>query len=247
MITSENSTPMTNMNQFAKNVWTVDGPDVDFLGFPYPTRMTVIRLEGKDPPEAWLWSPIMFSHELARDIEEKAGEIKYIISPNKIHHIFLKSWSEKYPNATVYASPGLERRKEAEDIIFSARFGPDEPEPPFSHEIETVIVSGSYLMDEVVFFHKPTKTAIICDLIQRFPEDKLKGFKGMAMKLNGLAGKNGSTPREWRFSFWPFGRAQLKNARDKIFGWKAEKLIIAHGMCVDHDASTVIEDALSWM
>ena len=238
------------MNEFAPNVWIAEGPSVDFFGFPYPTRMVVIRLTespNNDENGAWLWSPVAISDELAKEVEAKAGQVKYIISPNKIHHIFIKEWTEKYPNATVYASPGLEQRKVAEGITFNARFGKEEPEPPFANEIDTVIVSGSYAMDEVEFFHKATKTAIICDFIQRHPESEAMGWKGMLMKFDGLTGERGSTPREWRFSFWPFGKKELRKARDEIYAWKAEKLIIGHGECVESGAAQVIERSLSWI
>ena len=67
------------------------------------------------------------------------------------------------------------------------------------------------------------------------------------MKLDGLAGEHGSTPRDWRFTFWPFGKAELIKSRDAIFGWNAEKLIISHGLSAERDASTVIQKALYWV
>ena len=232
------------MNEFAPNVWTVDGPVVDFYGIPYPTRMVVIRLSSG---YSWVWSPVATNDDLAAEIESKAGPVKYIVSPNKIHHLFLKQWSDKYTDAIVYAPPGLEERKESDGIDFDATFGKEDADPPFHDEIESVIVRGSYFMEEVEFFHKESKTAIICDLIQRHPEEHATGFKGMLMRLNGLVGEKGSCPREWRFSFWPFGKEEARKARDIIFGWEAENLIIAHGICSKGGAADVIKQALSWI
>jgi hypothetical protein len=45
------------------------------------------------------------------------------------------------------------------------------------------------------------------------------------MRLDGLVGEHGSTPREWRASFLRRGAAG--KARDKVLGWKAERLLIA--------------------
>mmetsp|Transcript_19716 Transcript_19716/g.40525 ORF Transcript_19716/g.40525 Transcript_19716/m.40525 type:complete len:235 (-) Transcript_19716:110-814(-) len=234
------------MNEFATNVWVVEGSEpVQWYGHPYTIRMVVIRLidhPNEDKPCAWIWSPIPITDALAQEVETKAGPVKYICSPNKIHHIFLKEWSNKFPDAIVYASPGLEKREVAKGVKFDARFGKDEPEPPFANEIESVIVCGSYVMEEVEFFHKASKTAIICDLIQRFPEPT-----GIMLKLGGVVGENGSTPRDWRITFWPFGKGELRKSRDAILGWKAEKLIIAHGTCVESNASDVIEKALYWI
>ena len=100
-------------------------------------------------------------------------------------------------------------------------------------------------MKEVAFFHRPSKTAIICDLIQRHPESTMHGWKGMLMRLGGLVGKQGSTPREWRASFLRRGPARA--GRDKVLGWRAERLLIAHGECAQTDATSVIAAALSWI
>lgn len=232
------------MNDFDRNIWTVEGPKVSFFGFPYPTRSVVIRLEEENC--AWIWSPVELNDELVSEIESKAGPVKHIVSPNKIHHLFLKSWADRFPEAKVYFPPGLEPRKEAEGIRFDATFGVD-TELPFSNEIDVVIVRGSYFMEEVEFFHKSSKTAIITDFVQRFPEECLCGWKGTLMKLDGMAGESGSAPREWRFSFWPFGKEKLREARDEMLNWKAEKLVIAHGMMVEKDATAAMERAFSWI
>jgi hypothetical protein len=231
------------MNEFGTSIWTVEGPEVNFFGFPYPTRMVVIRL---DNGKSWIWSPINLSEDLVKEIESKAGPVKHIVSPNMIHHIFLKSWADRFPDAKVYAPPGLQERKQAstEGIRFDGKLGKDEM--PFENEIDIVLVRGSYFMEEVEFFHKASNTAIICDLIQRH-EKNLTGWKGFLMKVDGLAGEDGSTPREWRFSFWPFGKESLRQARDAMLNWKAEKLIIAHGTNAKSDATAVIEKALYWV
>ncbi|KAL9187050.1 hypothetical protein ACHAXT_010770 [Thalassiosira profunda] len=220
------------MEEFAPNIWTVTGPDVDFFGFPYPTRMVVIKLTESEAKGAWIWSPVALSDELASEVEAKAGPVQFLVSPNKIHHIFLKAWADRYPDATVYAPPGLEGRKVAAGINFDSRFGEGEPEPAFAKDIDTVIIKGSYFMEEVEFFHRSSKTAIICDLIQRHEESKMTGVKGWMMKLDGLVGETGSTPRDWRITFWPFGKKDLRKSRDAIFEWEADKLIVAHGSCV---------------
>ncbi len=100
-------------------------------------------------------------------------------------------------------------------------------------------------MEEVVFFHRASKTAIICDLIQRHSDSKISGWKGMLMRLDGLVGKHGSTPREWRATFLRRGAARA--ARDKVLSWKAERLVIAHGECARTEATSIIADALSWI
>ena len=100
-------------------------------------------------------------------------------------------------------------------------------------------------MEEVAFFHRESRTAIMCDLIQRHPEAAMTGWKGKLMRLDSLVGEHGSTPREWRASF--LSRDKARAAREKVLGWNPERLLIAHGDCAQNNASTVIENALDWI
>lgn len=226
------------LEEFAPSLYIADGPTVPFYGFPYPTRMAVVRLSDGN---LWIWSPVALSKELA-DAVEALGPVRYIVSPNKIHHLFLSEWIERWPNASLFAPPGLADRKP--DLPFDGELG-DEPEAGWAPDIEQVIFHGSFAMEEVAFFHRESRAAIICDLIQRHPESKMSGWKGMLMRLDGLVGEHGSTPREWRASFLRRGPARA--ARDEVIRWNAERLVIAHGKCAQTGATSIITDALSWI
>ena len=223
---------------FAPSLYIADGPSVPFYGFPYPTRMVVVRLSNGN---VWVWSPIKLTAELASAVEA-IGPVRYILSPNKIHHLFLAEWAERCPEARLFAPPGLASRKP--ELHFDAELG-DEPDPAWAADIDQVIFHGSFAMEEVVFFHHESQTAIICDLIQRHPVAKMTGWKGMLMRLDGLVGDHGSTPREWRATF--LRRKPARAARDKVLSWNAERLVIAHGKCAQTGASSIIEDALGWI
>jgi len=226
------------LEEFGQSLYVVDGPTVSFYGFPYPTRMAVVRLADAS---AWVWSPVALTDELANAVEA-IGPVRHIVSPNKIHHLFMAEWAERWPEARVYAPPGLAIRRP--DLRFDAELG-DEPDPAWATDIDQVIFRGSLFMEEVVFFHRDSGTAVICDLIQRHPEATMTGWKGMLMRLDSLVGDNGSTPREWRASF--IRRSKARAAREKLLSWKPDRLLIAHGDCVRTGAASVIEKALRWI
>jgi len=226
------------LEEFGPSLYLADGPVVSFIGFAYPTRMAVARLSDGG---VWVWSPVALTDELANAVDA-IGPVRHIVSPNKIHHLFLKEWAERWPDARVYAPPGLAKRKP--DLSFDAELG-DEPESAWAADIDQVIFRGSVAMEEVVFFHRPSRTAIVCDLIQRHPESQMTGWKGKLMRLDGLVGEQGSTPREWRASFLRRGPARA--AREKVIGWSPERLLIAHGECAQNNAAEIIREALSWI
>lgn len=226
------------LEEFGPSLYLAKGPTVSFYGFPYPTRMAVVRLSDGS---AWVWSPVDLTDELASEVES-IGPVHHIVSPNKIHHLFLKEWAERWPSARLYAPPGLARRKP--EVHFDAELLA-EPDSAWVADIDQVIFRGSLAMEEVVFFHRASSTAIICDLIQRHAEEQMSGWRGMLMKLDSLVGERGSTPREWRASF--IRRRLTRNARQKVLDWKPSRLLIAHGECAQTGATEIIEEALSWI
>jgi len=223
---------------FGPSLYVVDGPHVSFFGFPYPTRMALAPLPTGG---LWVWSPVALTPELEREVEA-LGPVREIVSPNKIHHLFLAEWARRWPAARLHAPPGLMRRRP--DLRFAAELG-DRPDPAWSEEIDQVIFHGSFALEEVVFFHRPSRTVLFGDLIQRHEPAGATGLTGLVMRLDGLVGAAGSTPREWRATF--LRRRLARQAREHVLGWGPERLLIAHGTCAQQDAVRIVERALAWI
>ena len=179
---------MSKLEEFAPNLYLVEGGTVSFHGFPYPTRAAIVRLA---QDLLWVWSPVGLDEDLAAAVDD-LGSVRYLISPNKIHHLFLADWARRWPDAELFASPGLEARRP--DLHFRGTLD-DAAEPAWSAEIDQVVFRGSFAMEEVVFLHRPSRTALVCDLIQRHDPRSQHGWRGALMRLDGLVGEAGSTPR----------------------------------------------------
>jgi hypothetical protein len=226
------------LEAFGPSLYAVEGPTVSFHGFPYPTRMAVVRLSNG---EVWVWSPVALTQELAEEVQS-VGPVRHIVSPNKLHHLFLREWASRWPAARLYAPPGLARKEP--ELRFDAELD-DEPDPCWAGDIDQALFGGSFAMSEIAFFHRASRTAIIGDLIQRHSESTFSGWKGMVMRICGLVGPQGGTPPDWRASF--LRHAEARAARDKVLGWNAERLLIAHGECAQRGANNLIAAALSWI
>ena len=112
-------------------------------------------------------------------------------------------------------------------------------------EIDQAIFRGSMAMEEVVFWHRPSRTAILCDLVQRHDPATIQGVKGMLLRLDGVVGEAGSTPREWKITF--LRRRLSRAARTKVLAWQPERMLIAHGECVQKNATPILARALAWI
>jgi hypothetical protein len=226
------------LTEIDRDIWIAEGPSVSFFGFPYPTRMTLVRLSDGG---LWLCSPVELTDVLADEVRA-LGPLQHLVSPNKIHHLFLGHWAQEWPEAKLWASPGLARRRR--DLSFHGELG-DAAEPAWEKDIDQVIFRGSFAMEEVVFFHHASRSAIITDLVQKFDPATLRGWRGLLMRLDGLVGPEGSTPREWRLTFW--NRRAAREALRKALSWDPQRLIIAHGQCVSENGREALARSLSWI
>ena len=226
------------LTEIERDSWIAEGPSVSFFGFPYPTRMTLVRLSDGG---LWLCSPIELTDALAGEIKA-LGPVRHLVSPNKIHHLFLGQWAQAWPEAKLWASPGLARRRR--DLSFDGELG-DAAEPAWESDIDQLIFRGSFALEEVVFFHRASRSAIITDLVQKFDPATQRGWRGLLMRLDGLVGPEGSTPRELRLTFW--NRRAAREALRKMLGWNPQRLIIAHGQWVRENGREALARALSWI
>ncbi len=226
------------LEAIADEVWIADGPKVSFFGFPYPTRMGVVRLPSGD---LWVWSPVGLDDELVAEVNA-LGPVKHLVEPNKIHHLALPAWKEQWPEALIYAPPGLSTR--VQTVHFDVEIF-DEEEPAFEGVIDHVIVRGSFVMEEVLFHHRPSRTLFVGDLVQKHDPDAFTKWQSWIMKLDALSGEHGSTPREWRATF--LEREPARVAIRKAIAWDPVRMVIAHGAWVREGGADALRSALSWL
>mmetsp|Transcript_7325 Transcript_7325/g.11153 ORF Transcript_7325/g.11153 Transcript_7325/m.11153 type:complete len:408 (+) Transcript_7325:46-1269(+) len=158
-------------------------------------RMAVIELPKKDTtntakPDLFIHSPVNLDAALKIALEQ-IGTVKHIVSPNYEHVKYAKMWNDAYPDANMWACPGLmEREPEvswAGEIPFSCRppsfytsDSSSSSEPvdgmwdwdiiqPFHLDTELNPFTNRPFFNEVVFFHTPSKTLLTTDVYWNYP------------------------------------------------------------------------------
>lgn len=229
---------MAMLKQFGDEVWIAAGAGARIAGFHYPARMAVVRLSDG---QLFIWSPIRLDETL-RAAVDALGEVRHIVAPNSLHHLFLAEWKSAYPAPKVYAPPGL--RKKRADIVFDADLG-NTPSPDWAGEIDQVPVHGNLITTEVVFFHVKSGTVLFTDLIQQFPAGWFSGWRAVVAKLDLMVGAEPSVPRKFRIAFT--NRRAARSSLQCIFAWPAEKVLMAHGTPVEQDAGAFLRRAFGWL
>jgi hypothetical protein len=226
------------LKPFARELWIADGPDVVIAGFHYPTRMAVISLSDGS---LFIWSPIRLTDALRTEVDA-LGEVRHIIAPNSLHHLFLPEWKRAYPGAKVYAPPGLRRKRQ--DIVFDADLAAA-PDPAWAGQIDQVLMQGNLITTEVVFFHVESGTVLFTDLLQQLPASSFSGWRALVARLDLMVGPEPSVPRKFRLAF--VNRRTARDALDRIFAWPAERVLMAHGTPVENDACAFLRGAFRWL
>ncbi|NVK58210.1 MAG: DUF4336 domain-containing protein [Alteromonadaceae bacterium] len=227
------------MKKLTNELWIFDGDSVQFLGLPFSTRMTVIRLEGD---ELWVHSPIKLSSTIKEQLEN-LGRVKYLVAPNHLHHLFLPEWTIAYPNAEVYGTDEVIKKRS--DITFTASLNQVQ-EWPWGANIDQVLFSGSPLMEECVFFHKDSGTLIVTDLVENFSGKEFSGWQRAIAKIVGILAPHGKTPLDWRLSFL-FKKSDARKHIQKIVAWEPNILVMAHGEIVTKDTKEFLAKSFSWL
>ena len=233
--------PLDILKPVAENVWVVDSGPMTAMGLSLPIRMSVIRLASGG---MWLHSPTRFDEALRREIEA-IGPIQHLVAPNIAHWTFLKDWQTHCGGVTTSAAPEL--RKRAQVRASGIRLDRDlteTPPPDWAAEIEHAIVPGGLGFREVAFFHRPSRTLLLTDLIQNLEPAKLPLATRLFATLTGA--RNGTTPRHLRLVLRP-RRAEAAEAVRRMIAWAPERVIFTHGSFFRRDGTRQLARAMAWL
>ena len=240
--------PINQYKPLSAHIGIVDGPLVymtypglSFIKIPFTTRMTVVQLANGD---LWLHSPIAFDAELARSLAGM-GPIRHLVSPNKIHYAHIKEWKDAFPDATAWASPGVRERAETQgiDVHFDADLTQTAPEA-WRDDLGQTVIPGSYL-DEIVFFHKASRTLILADGIENFELPKIKQPYRFLVWATGAYHPHGKMPIDLRATFWS-KKQEVGEAVRGMLSWAPERIVLSHGRLIEDNASDALRYAFRW-
>jgi hypothetical protein len=229
-----NEERMTNLRQLHPDLWVADSP-LRFFGVEVGARMTVVRLpDGK----LWLHSPIAAEPEVVAEVVA-LGEVAYLVAPNKFHHLFVSAWQRAYPDAALYVAPGLDAKRS--DLSFEAVLTNDAPEG-WADILDQVAVGGVPLANEVVFFHRPSSTLILCDLAFNIGQSA-PPLTRLAFKAGGSFGSLAPTHLE---RLMVRNQESFRAGLKQVLAWPFERVVVAHGDVCETGGREELTRGYSW-
>ncbi len=200
------------------------------------TRMSVIRLKGSD---LLLHSPVPLDAETRRALDD-LGVVRWIVGPNKAHHLYLGDYARAYASAELYGAPGLPEKRR--DLRFDAVLE-EEIAQRWGGEVLLHLFRGAPLLNEVVFFHPSTRTLLLTDLAFNVRE----GGTNRARLFHWLVGATG------RFGPHRIVRAMIRDREaarrslETILEWDFERVIVTHGEVLENGGRQRLEYAFSYL
>lgn len=225
-----------SLHKLADGIWALDGESISFLTFPYEIRSTIVDL---GDGQLLIHSPVQASK--ASLLQELPGSVRYVVSPNKLHSLFLGDWQKAFPEARLYAPPGLTTK--LREVAFHKELA-GKPEPEWRGVLKQKIVRGSWFMSEVVFFHEPSSSLILGDLIENHNPERFGRLHRAIGSAVGMLAPHGSTPRNYRWTF--SRREEVRQDLWEILSWNPKRVIVNHGPIVEAGAQTFLQNAFSW-
>lgn len=225
------------MRKLDENLWVAEQP-LKFMGLEVGTRMTIVRLADG---ALWVHSPLRLTQELRKAVEA-LGPVRFLVAPNNLHHLFIGEWMAAWPEARTYAAPTLpEKRKDLRfHGVLSERVAPSE----WAGEVAVLPWRGAPSLGEVVFFHHASHTLVLTDSLHN-PGSNASALANFVFKLLG-----GRTDRPSTWLIDRLANRDRKAARrtvDTILQWDIQRVVLAHGDVVEHDAARAFREAYAWL
>lgn len=214
-------------------IWHAQQP-LRFGPLAIRTRMTVVRLrDGR----LWIHSPIAPSPHIDRSLRD-LGDVRYVVAPNRSHHLFLKAFLQAHPEASVWLVPGLHGKDQ--DL---AELPELQGRPPWDDELVPYSIGGLPIIGETVWFHDETGTLILTDLLFCFGRDNPWPVRATAGVL-GVLDKLGMS-RTMKLAVRD--REALAASVRPLLALPVERIVLAHDQIITDQARSRLEQAFRWL
>ncbi|AYQ91931.1 DUF4336 domain-containing protein [Burkholderia gladioli] len=225
------SPPIIMLKPITDDIWHLQHAFVA-AGLPISSRMTVVRLRDSS---LWLHSPVPMSAQVRVQLDT-LGTVRYIVAPNKAHHLFAGACLEAFPEAMLFGAPGLAAKR---PDLRGLRELTREVEPAWAADFDQVFFEGIPFGNETVWFHKASRTLIVTDLCQWWRGELRLAARAFA-SMTGVR-KRLAVPRTVRMVVKD--RRAARASAERILALPFTRVIMAHDAIVDEDAHRALEQA----
>jgi hypothetical protein len=223
------------LRALATDLWVAERPQ-RFYGLEVGTRMTVVRLADGS---LLLHSPVALDAPLCAALDA-LGRVRFVVAPNRVHHLHAGRVADRYPDVRLWVAPGLDRKRP--DLVFVAVLGDDAP-TEWRGQVDQVFFRGRPYENEVVFFHRASRTLLLCDLAFNFGPHAAWPTRWLMRLLRSYGRFGPSTLDPWLIRDRGAARASL----ERILAWDFDRVVVAHGDVLEHGGREALRQGYRWL
>lgn len=219
------------MTTLAKNIWLLSYP-LNLLGLNLRRNVTVIRLfSGK----LVIHSTGPFSGEDVVLISA-LGEVGWICEVMLRHDTFSKEGRAAFPDVPFLAPEGFGQNQEF--VTHTIVPTPQE----WSDELQAIELQGIPSMRETVFFHQPSRTLIVADLVFNFPYNEPLWSELM---LRAAVGSKHHPGMSRAFKLAIKDENAFQQSISQMMGWNFDRVVVGHGEVIESGGKEKVASVLS--
>jgi hypothetical protein len=223
------------VREVAPGLWVTER-SLRFAGVEVGTRMTVIRLQSRG---LFLHSPVSLDAHL-REVLAALGSPRFAVAPNRFHHLFIGEYPRAYPDLELFIAPGLEKKQ---PDLSGSKILNDTAPAGWSGEIEQLLFRGYPIANEIVFFHRPSRTLVMTDLVFNIGGES-PPLTRVAFRVIRGYGHFGPTVLE---KLLIRDRAAARECLKQILAWDFERVILAHGRILERGGREPLQRGYAWL
>lgn len=200
------------------------------------TRMTVVRLRDG---ALWIHSPIAPTPALLAALEA-IGPVRFVVAPNKAHHLFFQPFMAAFPLATGVVARGLADKRPA--LRDYAVLGTPAA-PHWAPDLQASFIAGLPVLNETVWFHPSSGTLILTDLLCCFGPDNSM-LNCLAARVLGVYERLGMSRT---MKALVRDKAALADSVSELLRLDVRRIVVAHDQVIESEAGAQLAQAFGWL
>lgn len=222
------------LDPLVDGIWTLSQP-MTAGSYNLGTKMTVVRMSDGG---LLLVSPVALSEE-RRQAVAALGEVRHLVSPNLMHHLFIGHWKEAFPEATLWADAALAKKRK--DLHIDRELGDEVPEE-WAADLDLVNIRGMPQVRERMLLHRASGTLVQTDMV--FNLDDRGWWTDLYLRMCGIKGRVGSSAL---LKLVTKDKAAAAACVDRVLAWDFDNMVVPHGDNVLGGAREQLRSGLSWL
>ena len=212
--------PTVTLRFIAPSIYAVEAT-LPVPGAALPLRCAIVQLEGGG---VVLHSPVAIDEATAQQIDA-LGHVRAIIAPSGLHYLFASQAKLRWPEAELWASPAV--RKKAPQLGIANELGATRW--PYAAELRQFSLDGAPKVQEVVFFHQPSATLLVTDLVFNILEPKGL-LAGLIYRLFGTY-RHFDSSRLYRH--YIADKAAFAESLEPVLAQPFSRIVMSHGDVIE--------------